>query len=133
MLKTILVALLPFLIIFSNGWDRSMTDPNSRGPQENTGTLEKLIVASGSVAMDLNLTRLNGGAPGAKQKTSVLRFDVEPDSFFKVVVFNGEFRAALPSSMALIAQNSAALPTALSASHKQLVIESVGGEEYTLV
>src|SRR5688500_18290291 len=108
MLKTILVALLPILIIFSNGLDRSVTKSNQQGGQEVTGTVEKMIVASGSVAMDLNLSRLNGSSASAKQsRTSVLRFEAEPDSFFSVIVFNDELRGPLPSSMKLIPQNSA--------------------------
>ncbi|MEP6901664.1 MAG: carboxypeptidase-like regulatory domain-containing protein, partial [Actinomycetota bacterium] len=92
-------------------------------------------VASGSVAMDLNLNRLNGTRFGAKEpKPSVLRFDVERDAFFTVLVFNNELRGPLPSSMALIPQNSATLPAKLNASYGQLVIENTEwGGQFDLV
>jgi hypothetical protein len=133
MVKTILVALLPLLILFSNGSDRSFTKITQTAKQD-TGTLEKMIVADGSVAMDLNLNRLNGTRASAKGSSSnSLRFDVEKSSFFKVLVFNGEFRGMLPSSMGLIPKGSATLPTKLDASYNQLVVESLPwGEAYDL-
>ena len=125
MLKTILVALLPLLIFFSNGSDRSFSKISSKAKQD-TGTLEKMIVADGSVAMDLNLSRLNGGGTRAKGSTSgSLRFDVPSASFFKVLIFNGEFRGMLPSSMDLIPRTDATLPTKLNSSYRQLIIESL--------
>ncbi|PYS99821.1 MAG: hypothetical protein DMF63_10005 [Acidobacteria bacterium] len=125
MLKTILIALLPLLIFFSNGSDRSFTKIN-QGTQQETGTLEKMIVANGTVAMDLNLTRLNGSNLRAKESRSgALQFDVRESSFFKVLVFNGEFRGMLPSSMDLVPRSQANLPTKLRASYEQLVVESL--------
>jgi hypothetical protein len=35
-------------------------EPKQKSPQSQTGTLEKMIVASGSVVMDVDLDRLNG-------------------------------------------------------------------------
>ena len=125
MLKTILSALLSLLVLFSNGSGQLLTVLNQNVSVGNTGTLEKMIVASGSVAMELNLNRLNGTGSGAKEsRLSVLRFDVERDSFFTVLVFNNELRGTLPSTMALIPQNSAALPAKLNASYQQLVVEN---------
>ena len=109
MLKTIFIALLSFNVIFSNGLSQILNGLNLNGSKSNTGTLEKMIAANGSVALDLNLNRLNG--TGVKDTmTSVLRFDVERDSFFTVLVFNNELRGPLPGSMALIPKSSAALP-----------------------
>jgi len=125
MLKTLLVALLSFTALFSNGSGNLLTGLN-QNVQNNTGTLEKMIVANGSVAMDINLNQLNRTDSNAKEsKPSVLRFDVERDSFFTVIVFNGELRGPLPSSMALIPQNSAALPAKLNASYQQLIVENM--------
>jgi hypothetical protein len=74
-----------------------------QGARQESGTLEKMIVANGNVAMDLNLPRLNGSTPRAKESRSgALQFDVREASFFKVLVFNGEFRGTLPSSMDLV-------------------------------
>ncbi len=134
MLKTFLVALLPLLVLFSNGSDRSFTKV-SQNTNQDTGTLEKMIVAEGSVAMDLNFDRLNGTSTRGKEpRSSTLRFDIERSSFFKVLVFDGEFRGALPSSMEIIPQNTVSLPAKLSDSYSQLVVESMPwGDSYDLV
>ena len=133
MLKTIFIALLSFNVIFSSGLSQILSGLTLNSPKSNTGTLEKMIAASGSVALDLNLNRINGS--GVKDPvTSVLRFDVERDSFFTVLVFNNELRGPLPGSMALIPKNSAALPAKLNASFQQLVVENVPwGEQFDLV
>ena len=134
MVKTILVALLPLLILFSNGSDRSFTKITQTAKQD-TGTLEKMIVADGTVAMDLNLNRLNGTRASAKGSSSnSLRFDVEKSSFFKALVFNGEFRGLQPSTMELVPRGEATLPTKLSSSYNHLMVENVGwGGPYELV
>ncbi len=148
MLKTMLSALLPLFMFFSNGSgqlltglnsnssDRSLIRLNQNGPADGkTGTLEKMIVANGSVAMDLNLNRLNATDSGAKEsRLSALRFDVERNAFFTVLVFNNELRGPLPSSMGLIPQSPVALPAKLNASYQQLVIESLPwGGQFDLV
>src|SRR5215213_592770 len=127
MLKTIVIALLPLFAFFGNGSGNLLTGfiPNAR--ENNTGTLEKMIVANASVTMDINLNRLNGTGSVAKEssRSSVLRFDAERDSFFTALVFNNEFRGTLPSAMGLIPQNSAALPAKLNASYGQLALENM--------
>ena len=138
MLKTILISLLSLLVLSGNGSNQLSTGLNPKGPQADTGTLEKMIAANGSVAMDLNLNRFNPGGSGAKEsRPTALRFDTEKDSFFTVLVFNNELRGPLPSSMTLIPQNAAAvtaLPAKLNASYQQLVIENTSwGEAFDLV
>lgn len=130
MLKTILIALLPFLTLFGNGSDNSLTKPAS-SPDGMSGTLEKMIVANGSVAMDLDLNRLNGAR--AKGSSGVLHFDVERNSFFTALVLNGELRGPLPGSMGIIPQDNVTLPGKLNASYRQLVIENMEwGGQYSL-
>ena len=103
----------------------------SSGRQDNTGTLEKMTVANGNAAINIDLNLLNGGNSGGQ--TESLRFTVTPDAFFKVLVFNNEFRGPLPSSMGIVPQNTAALPAQLNASHRQLVVESLPwGGQYEL-
>jgi len=134
MLKIIFIALLPFLALFNNSSDNSLTGLNQNVRDGNTGLQEKMIVASGSVTMDLNLNRLGTGSGAKGANSSALRFDVEHNSFFPVLVFNNELRGPLPGSMALIPQNSAALPAKLNASYGQLVVESMEwGGPYDLV
>lgn len=126
MLKIILVALLPLLAFLQNGSDTTLTGPEKKGTDGNTGTLEKMIVASGNVTMDLKLDRLNGAARRTKSVApSKLRFEAQRDSFFTIVTFNDELRALLPSAMSINPQASAALPAKLNASYNQLVIETL--------
>jgi hypothetical protein len=104
-------------------------EPKQKSPQSQTGTVEKMIVASGSVAMDVDLNRLNGISlrpAAAGQKLDTLHFGVKPDSFFTVLVFNNVLRGEeFGSAIALIPQSSATLPAALSASLNQLVVEKL--------
>ena len=148
MLNTILVALLSFNVFFSNGPSNLLTDINKdnnsgnlftelnhKSSEGNTGVLEKMIVANGSVALDLDLNRVNGTQTRAKaSSTSQLRFDIERNSFFTVLVFNNELRGPLPSSMKIIPKTSANLPAKLNASYQQLIVEnSEWGGQYDLV
>lgn len=136
MLKTIFIALLPFLLFFSEGSVNLFTGLSHQNTRKaNTGTLEKMIAASGTVAMELDLNRLNGSRLRSKgAQSGALHFEVERDSFFTVIVFNDELRGALPGSMKLIPQNSATLPAKLNASYQRLVIENtLPGGQYEMV
>src|SRR5688572_9975623 len=125
MLKIILIALLPLLVILTQGFEKSTTQPHGDRQERNSGTLEKMIVASGSAAIDLDTARLNGTANRAA-KAKKLRFEAERDSFFTIIVFDKELRGPLPSGMPLIPQGTAAgLPEKLSASYRKLVLENL--------
>jgi hypothetical protein len=143
MLKRTLIALtLPLLSLLGNSsgnhadasaaapavkaqLNQNTSQPARRSLDEGgTGTLEKMIVASGSVDMDLDLKRLNSVAAGLSPVES-LRFAVTPNSFFTVLVFNDLLRAAETGSMTLIPQNTANLRTPLSASLGQLAVEKL--------
>lgn len=134
MLKPIFIALLSFNMLFSNSTG-VLTELNQKAPADNsTGTLEKMIVANGNVAMNLDLNRLNGNRSRSGLGSSVLRFEAERNSFYTVMVFNNELRGPLPGSMGLIPQTSANLPSRLNASYKQLVLETTDfGSQYELV
>src|SRR5439155_26644482 len=133
MLKRTLTAfMLPLLLLFCNSSQNSVAGSKQKSPDVQTGSLEKMIVASGSVAMDIDLNRLNG-ISSATAKPETLRFAVAANSFFPVLVFNDVLRAAEPGSIALIPQNSATLPAPLSASLNQLVVEKLpSGEVFDL-
>src|SRR6478672_967322 len=98
---------------FGKGQDR---------PQTGSGTLQKMIVTSGSATMDIDLNRLNG-IDSTTEKVETLRFAVAANSFFPILFFNNALRGPAPGSMGLIPQNNVALPAALIASLNQLVIE----------
>ena len=66
-----------------------------------------MIVASGNVAMDLDLNRLKGPRPRRQEsKRETLRFEVGPNSFFTIRVFNNVLRGPEPGSMGLIREDS---------------------------
>jgi Protein of unknown function (DUF2012). len=110
----------------------SWTQPTGRGRENDTGTLEKMIVANGSITIDLNLGGL--GNRRSPKNTNPLRFDAELDSFFTVLVFNNELRGAEPSSMNLLPQASVTLPGQLNASYQQLMLENLPwGSDHELV
>src|SRR5438477_10250969 len=128
MFKTILsYFMLPLLLLLSNSSGNSAAQVQNKSPEQPTGTLEKMIVASGSAAMDLDLNRLNG--VGSATKLDTLRFEVRPNSFFTILVFNNVLRGPTLGSMGLIPGNSATLPAPLKASSNQLVIEKIPSSE----
>ena len=60
-----------------------------------------------------------------------MKFDIEADSFFTVMVFDDELRGSLPSAMNINPKSSAALPTKLDISYDSLLIEQMPfGEHY---
>ena len=132
MLKTLLAPLLPLLLLFSYGSNHSVEKLNQKAPDSGTGTLEKMIVANGNAALDIDLNRLNGVSSGSRMTT--LRFAAVPNSFFTILVLNNELRGPLPSSMGLVPENAGAAPAPLSALNRQLIVESTEwGEPYELV
>jgi subtilisin-like proprotein convertase family protein len=116
---------LPLLLLLSNSSENSAS-PLRKSSGGETGTLEKMIVANGHAAMDLDLNRLNGIDSATKEsKLDALRFQVGPNSFFTVLVFNDALRGPDQGSMGLIPENAATLPGRLQASLNQLVIEKL--------
>ena len=96
MLKIALTAfMLPLLLLFGLRDGGSSNAPNaaktSLAEQGESGTLQKMIVASGSVSMDIDLNRING-VNSTTRKSETLHFGVAPTSFFPVLVFNKVLR-----------------------------------------
>ena len=121
---------LPLLLLLSNSSGNSAPQSAGKSPDGQSGTLEKMIVASGTVAMDLDLNRLNGIDSGKQEpRRDTLRFQVGPNSFFPILVFNNVLRGPDLGSMGLIPENALTLPGALSASLNQLVIEKLPADE----
>ena len=117
---------LPLLLLLSNSSGNSAPPAAGQDAERPTGTLEKMIVANGNVAMDLDLNGLNGTVGAAKTpRRESLRFQVGPNSFFTVLVFNNVLRGPDAGSMGLVPASAARLPDALQASLNQLVIEKL--------
>ncbi len=100
-------------------------NPDSRG---QTGTLQRMIVENGIVTMDLDLDRLNADGSLAA-KVVQLRFAIAANSFFSILVFNDLLRGPEQGSMALVPQYSTELPSRLTASINQLVVEKLPSSE----
>lgn len=123
--KTLGYITLPLLLLLSNSSGNSAQAPikNSRG---ETGTLEKMIVTTGNVTLDLDLNRLNAtGSTAPEPNRETLRFQVSPNSFFTVLAYDNLLRSLEPGTMALIPQNTANLPLPLVNSLHQLVLEKM--------
>ena len=125
-MKIVLVGfMLALLLLFGPPEAGSSDFGKGKSPAEaGSGTLQKVIVKSGSATMDIDLNRLNG-INSTREKVETLRFAVAPNSFFPILIFNNALRGPTPGSMELIPQNSVALPAALIASLNQLVIEKI--------
>src|SRR5947207_8224229 len=127
--KVVSYFILPLLLLLSNSSGNSAPQSPQKKSERQSGTLEKMIVANGDVTMDLDLNRLNGTASGTQEsKRETLRFQVSPNSFFTILVFNNVLRGAEPGSMGLIPGNAATLPGALQSSLTQLVIEKLASD-----
>jgi hypothetical protein len=108
----------------SEGFRRDEGDSRKSG---QTGTLQKMIVESGSVTMDLDLNRLNG--IGSHGKTDTLQFAVAANSFFPFW-FSMSFCVVLSRDRWHLIQSGSTLPATvypavLGASLKQLAIEKL--------
>jgi hypothetical protein len=99
---------------------------SGQSPNALTGTLQKLIVESGSVTINIDLNGLSGSTSLVARPVA-LRFSVAANSFFPVLVFNDLLRGMEPGSMALIPQVRApsGLPAALTASLQRLALENL--------
>jgi Divergent InlB B-repeat domain len=125
-MKIVLVGfMLALLLLFGPPEAGSSDFGKGKSPAEaGSGTLQKVIVKSGSATMDIDLNRLNG-INSTTEKVETLRFAVAANSFFPILIFNNSLRGPTLGSMGLIPQNSGALPAALIASLNQLVIEKI--------
>ena len=101
MLRSILtVFTLPMLLLLGSSSNNSAARPKQKSTDIQTETVEKLIVASGSVTVDIDLNRLNDAAtPTDESNSATLRFALNPDSFFTIIVTNDVLRGPLPGSM----------------------------------
>src|SRR5262245_16212482 len=127
LLSIALGALPPVLLLLGNSPGNSVTQTN-KNPEGPTGTLERLIVESGSVTMQIELGELSGHAQSTSRTLSELRLVVAAKSFFSFLVFNDRPRGAEHGSIALVPDGSVlpeGIPAALGTSLNQLVVEKL--------
>ena len=104
MLKSSLsLVALTLLLLFGISSDNSATQSKPQSSDGRSETIEKLIAASGSAEIDIDLDRF-ADEISADQKSNLatVHFGLAPDSFFTIVVNNNDLRTLLPGSMALI-------------------------------
>ena len=135
MFKKILIALTLSLLVLLGTYAVQPAAGRNRGgglsqktSAAPTGTLQKMIVESGSVTIDLDLNGFNGNSSLVARPVT-LQFAVGANSFFPILVFNDLLRGPEPGSMTLIPAGVIApgytLPGTLGASLEQLVIEKL--------
>ncbi|MCO6512097.1 MAG: carboxypeptidase regulatory-like domain-containing protein [Aridibacter famidurans] len=132
MFKTIsaisLAAFLPIVALIG-----FIGDSSTSAQKAETGTLERLIVSSGTVSMKLDLGRLNGDRKGAGGM-SELRFDADKNALFAIVVFEDELRGPVPGELPITPNGSAELPGKLGTGFEHLMVErSAPGSAYEFV
>src|SRR5262245_53779095 len=117
--------MLSLLLLLGGSYKIYAAQPASNSSDGPTGTFQKMIVESGAVTLNVDLSRLNGMG-SASSRPSPLNFAIAANSFFPVLVVNDVLRGAEQGSIALVQQSSApVLPLPLGASMKQLVIEKL--------
>src|SRR5437764_4683010 len=137
--KTLIILALPLVSLLAisvatplwgvSAQPASKTAPSAVATAPGTGTLQKMIVESGSVTIDLDLNGFNGST-SLVARPATLQFVVGANSFFPILVFNDLLRGPEPGSMTLIpagvnTSGYSNLPAALGASLKQLLIEKL--------
>jgi hypothetical protein len=145
--KTLIALTLPLLSVLAItvatplwGVSSQAASETARSPQQassavttapGTGTLQKMIVESGSVTIDLDFNGFNGNS-SLVARPATLQFVVGANSFFPILVFNNLLRGPEQGSMTLIPAGVNApgysLPGTLGASVKQLVIEKLASD-----
>src|SRR6266704_6707196 len=104
--KTLISFTLSFLSLLGNGWENYAAQPSQKTSDAPTGTLQKMIVESGSVTLDLDLNGLNGSSSLVARPVT-LHFAAAANSFLPVLVLNDLLRAAETGSMTLIPHTTA--------------------------
>ncbi|MEZ5308832.1 MAG: carboxypeptidase regulatory-like domain-containing protein [Pyrinomonadaceae bacterium] len=135
MLKLVSFVMLPLMAFFSNGTFGLVAEPGSSAPAKNTGYVEKMIVESGVVKINLDQNSLaTGRSRGGKVVSGEFDLDIAKGSEFMILVSNSVMRTPIPSSMMLDARNTRALSAVLGRQFKQLMLDSMPyGSQYEMV
>ena len=117
------------VLFFGNSSENYAVQPRQDAPDGSSGTLQKMIVENGSVTLNVDLNGLNG-SNALITRPAALQFAAATNSFFSILVFNDQLRGAESGSIALVPQGRpvSLLPSLLTASLKQLVVEKLPAE-----
>ncbi len=118
---------LCLLFAWSEAHSGTTTAQTQRSLNENVnGTLQKMIVENGSVTLNLDLNGLNGSNDLTTRPVTI-QFAAATNSFFPILILNGELRGPEPGSIALVPQMrpNPLLPAVLAASLKHLLVEKL--------
>jgi hypothetical protein len=141
---TLTALMLPLLLLLGSSSGNNAGQSHEKSPNIASSIVQKMIVETGSVSMDLNVNRLNG-IRISTEDTAQIHFAVAANSFFPIVVFNDQLRGIERGSITLIRANSVEaavpaagtsgsqatrlppqnLPAALNASLNRLVVEKL--------
>jgi hypothetical protein len=104
--------------------------PN-KNTQTATGTLQKLIVETGAVTMQLDLNALSfkSSPDSLVARPVALQFAAGANSFFPILVYDDALRAALPGAITLLRQSAANVPLLPGDALNHLVIEKLSPGE----
>src|ERR1044072_8801643 len=92
-MKTLGYFVLPLLLLLSNSSGISASQDSGKSSQGASGTAEKMIVSTGNVTMDLDVSRFNGiRSEGQELRPETFRFEIGPNSFFSLRVINNSLR-----------------------------------------
>src|SRR5690242_11009161 len=89
---------LPVVLLFGLPATVPSSSQKTSDSQAQSGTLQKMIVETGSITMHLDLDRLSGSGL-ATGKLEDLHFAISANSFFSILVFNDVLRGAEKGSM----------------------------------
>src|ERR1051325_2267146 len=90
---------LLLLVLLGNTSGNYAAQSKQNAPATHADTLQKMIVQSGGLTIQLDLNRLNGA--GSVGNSATLDFAIAANSFFTVLVFDDQLRGSEPGSMAL--------------------------------
>src|SRR6058998_4229249 len=102
--KTLIAFTLSFLSLLGNGWENYAAQSKQKTSDAPSGTLQKMIVESGSVTLDFDLNGLNGSGSLVTRPVT-LHFAAAANSFLPILVFNDLLRNLEPGSMGLALQD----------------------------
>ena len=124
MSKTTAICFALVSVLFLGHASNYAFQPEQKNSDTLSGTLQQMIVETGSVTMNVDLNGLNGNND-LTTRSVALQFAAGTNSFFPILVFNERLRSLEPGSIALVPQGRPVplLPVALTASLKQLVVE----------